>query len=163
VITLGIDPGPTESALCMIDDDYRPVYFTKCTNTQLLNWFGEFDTLTEKRCVIEWISSYGMPVGEEVFDTCLWVGRFVEALSQLGIETELIKRQRVKVHHCHSAKAKDPNITQALVDRFAPGQPNYGKGRKAEPGFFYGFYKDIWQAMALAVYAVDTNQQRETA
>ena len=44
---------------------------------------------------------------------------------------------------------------QALVDRFAPGQPNHGKGTKAEPGFFYGFRADVWQAFALAVYAAD--------
>lgn len=163
MITLAIDPGPTESALCMIDDTYHPAYFTKITNAQLLNWFGEFATLTEKRCVIEWISSYGMPVGEEVFTTCLWVGRYVEALDRLGIETELIKRQLVKLHHCGSARAKDANITQALVDRFAPGQRNYGKGTKAKPGFFYRFKADLWQAYALAVYAIDTNQQKETA
>jgi hypothetical protein len=163
MIVLAIDPGPKESALCMIDDTYHPAYFAKITNRQLLNWFREFDTLTEKRCVIEWISSYGMPVGAEVFETCLWVGRYVEALSSLGIEVELIKRQSVKLHHCHSAKAKDPNITQALVDRFAPGQPNHGKGTKAKPGFFFGFKADLWQAYALAVYAIDTDQQQETA
>jgi hypothetical protein len=156
MITLAIDPGPKESALCMIDDDYHPAYFAKITNRQLLNWFREFNTLTEKRCVIEWISSYGMPVGEEVFNTCLWVGRYVEALEQLRIETELIKRQLVKLHHCGSNRAKDANITQALVDRFASGWRNYGKGTKADPGFFYGFNSDIWQAFALAVYAVDT-------
>lgn len=163
MIILAIDPGPKESALCMIGDDFHPAYFAKIANRQLLNWFREFDTLTEKRCVIEWVSSYGMPVGEEVFDTCLWVGRYVEALAQLGIETELIKRGPVKLHHCGSLRAKDANITQALVDRFAPGQPNHGKGTKNNPGFFAGFRADIWQSFALAVYAIDTNQQRETA
>jgi len=42
------------------------------------------------------------------------------------------------------------------VDRFAPGESNHGKGTKAEPGWFYGFAKDVWQATALAVYAADT-------
>jgi hypothetical protein len=54
-------------------------------------------------------------------------------------EAELVYRRDVKLHHCHSAKAKDANITQALIDRFAPGVPNRGKGTKAEPGWFYGF------------------------
>ena len=56
---------------------------------------------------------------------------------------------------CHKSTAKDSNITQALVDRFAPNTRNKGKGVKAEPGFFYGFKKDIWQAYALGVTYLD--------
>ncbi|MFI5426084.1 hypothetical protein [Aeromicrobium sp. UC242_57] len=86
----------------------------------------------------------------------MWIGRFLEKATEwISPDVDLIKRNPVKVHHCHSARAKDSNIIQALVDRFAPGQKNHGKGTKAEPGFFYGFKADIWQAMALAVYAAD--------
>jgi hypothetical protein len=102
------------------------------------------------------VASYGMAVGADVFETCVWIGRFVQRLEQFGVEAELVKRNPVKLHHCHSSKAKDGNIAQALVDRFAPGQPNRGKGTKAKPGWFYGFHADIWQAYALAVYAADT-------
>jgi hypothetical protein len=61
----------------------------------------------------------------------------------------------VKLHHCHSRKAKDSNVTRALADRFAYGQPNYGKGTNASPGWFHGFHRDVWQAYALAVYLAD--------
>ena len=44
-----------------------------------------------------------------------------------------------KLDLCGSLSAKDANIRQALVDRYAPGQPNFGKGTKKDPGFFYGF------------------------
>jgi hypothetical protein len=69
---------------------------------------------------------------------------------------DLVYRADVKLHHCHSSKAKDSNITQALIDRFASGVPNHGKGSKAAPGWFYGFKADIWAAYALAVYTADT-------
>lgn len=51
---------------------------------------------------------------------------------------------------CNSMKAKDSNITQALIDLFAKDTPNKGKGTKKEPGYFYGFKKDVWQAFAVA-------------
>ena len=98
------------------------------------------------------IASYGMPVGKEVFETCVWIGRFQQA-APIGMRLEY--RKDVKLHHCYSVKATDSNITQALIDRFACGVRNRGKGTKDDPGWFYGFRADIWQAYALAVYDTD--------
>ena len=107
---------------------------------------------TATHAAIEMVASYGMAVGAEVFDTCVWIGRFHEAIFG-GARPHLPARgQAPPLRH---AKAKDANITQALVDRFAPGQPNRGKGTKAAPGFFYGFAADMWQAYALAVLVAD--------
>src|SRR5690606_36462827 len=115
--------------------------------------------LNPPRAVIEMIASYGMSVGAEVFETCVWVGRFAQFLeTRLDHPTDLIKRLPVKVHHCHSAKATDANIRQALVDRFVAGFSNHGKGTKNNPSPFYGFHRDIWAAFALAVYAADTEK-----
>jgi hypothetical protein len=151
---LAIDPGNVESAYVIINAaTFEPAQFGKVGNHDLLDIIGLFSGPV----VIEMIASYGMPVGAEVFETCVWIGRFWQAYVQsVGVPPELVKRHPVKMHHCHSAAAKDSNISQALVDRFAPGQSNHGKGTKASPGWFYGFAKDVWQAYALAVYAVDT-------
>lgn len=149
---LAIDPGNTESAYVVIDEDRRPISFAKMPNEQLRRQL-EMRELVADAVVIEMVASYGMPVGADVFETCVWIGRLCEAASR---EPRLIKRHGVKLHHCHSARAKDSNIVQALVDRFAPGQPNKGKGTKAAPGWFYGFSRDVWQAYALAVYVADT-------
>lgn len=156
---LAIDPGNTESAYALIDAGTRePIEFAKVDNWALIDRLYRVrncDTL--QRVAIEMVASYGMAVGAEVFDTCVWIGRFAHQLeTHTSANVELVKRQPVKLHHCHDSRAKDSNITQALVDRFALGQPNHGKGTKAEPGFFYGFKADIWQAYALAVYVADT-------
>lgn len=150
---LAIDPGNTESGWCVIDAETRkPETFGKHPNEvvreQVLGAAWDVDLLA-----VEMVASYGMPVGAEVFETCVWVGRYVEAFHPRP--AELVKRAPVKLHHCHDSRAKDSNIRQALVDRFAPGQPNHGKGTKAEPGWFHGFRADIWQAYALAVYVAD--------
>jgi hypothetical protein len=163
---LAIDPGNAESAWVLIDADTRhPVAFGKQSNDDLLTDLyreqleGCFNFHAENlhHAAIEMVASYGMAVGADVFETCVWIGRFQEALggSLATHDVQLVKRHPIKLHHCKSARANDSNIRQALTDRFAPGVGNYGKGNKAQPGWFYGFFKDIWQAYALAVYVAD--------
>lgn len=152
---LAIDPGDQESAFTLIAADGRPILFDKLRNEDMRAALRD-ETLHADVTGVEMVASYGMPVGAEVFETCVWIGRFAETITWFtGREPSLVKRIDVKMHHCHTSRAKDAHIRQALVDRFAKGQPNYGKGTKAIPGWFYGFYRDIWQAYALAVHLAD--------
>jgi hypothetical protein len=107
-------------------------------------------------CAIEDIASYGMAVGKEVFRTCKIIGRFSEIWyrSSGGQEPIEVERRLIKLHHCHSSRATDANIRQALIDRF--GKP----GTKSKPGFTYGLKAHTWQAFALSVYAADTENAR---
>ena len=151
-----IDPGPIESAYVKINEAYAPLDFGKIHNLDLKRKLYDAESVHLDHVAMEMVSSYGMAVGADIFETCVWIGRFSEIVEHnLGIETELIYRRAVKIHFCGSAKAKDPNVAQALIDRFAPMEPNRGKGTKINPGWFYGFRADIWQAYALAVYAAD--------
>ena len=150
---LAIDPGSSESAYVILDErNYQVLAKGKIPNGDLAMALP----VTE-RVAIEQIGHYGtgMPAGRDVFDTCRFIGRLEQVLITRGTPYELVLRATVKAHHTGAAKAKDSNVIQALVDRFASGQPNRGKGTKANPGYFYGFAADIWQAMALAVYAAD--------
>jgi hypothetical protein len=155
---LAIDPGPTESAYIVIDAvDKRPLTFTKCDNPGLRARLGVLLRSDPDMAVaIEMVASYGMAVGAEVFETCVWIGRFAERADDIAqYAAELVPRRAVKMWLCHNAGAKDTNIAQALIDRFAPGAPNRGKGTQAAPGWFHGFAGDIWQAYALAVTVAD--------
>ena len=153
---LAIDPGTTESGWCVLAHG-KVTLSGVMLNRELLRML----TMQHRSdpfghtLAIEMIASYGMAVGREVFETCVWIGRFQEAVDSMWRGVDLVYRRDVKMHHCHSAKAGDSNITQALIDRFASGEPNRGKGTKAAPGWFYGFKADIWQAYALAVLVAD--------
>jgi hypothetical protein len=151
---LAIDPGTTESAFVLWDGS-RPLAFDKLPNETLLYSLPAYNGAV---LVIEQIRSYGNAMGQSTIDTVFWSGRFAQAWPG---EWHMMPRMEVKKHICHNHQAKDPNVIQALVDRFAYGLPNRGKGTKKKPGFFYGFRDDIWQAFALAVTFYDLNSPRQ--
>jgi len=153
---IAIDPGNTQSGYVVVEHDgveiRQVVEKGKVDNDALLGIIWQH---RGTKLALEMVASYGMPVGAEVFETCVWIGRFMEAAIRDGGNVELIYRREEKLYLCGTMQAKDSNIIQALVDRFAPGQPNRGKGTKKAPGFFYGFNADVWQAFAVAVAYFD--------
>ena len=142
---IGIDPGNTHSAFVMIrgnkilDKGYWP------NDAFLLNlpWPLNDDD-TDGRIVCEMIASYGMPVGKTVFETCVFIGRLLENI--MG-RVDRVTRIQVKSTLCHSSKAKDANVRQALIDIY--GAP----GTKKNPGGTYGISGDMWAALAVATAA----------
>jgi hypothetical protein len=129
---LAIDPGNIESACTLVDEAYKPVMFAKMPNDEMLKTIGKYANANTP-VVIEMIACYGMAVGKEVFETCLWIGRFSQAAIMAGAMVEYMYRKDVKIALCNSTKAKDANIRQALIDRFGV------VGTKKAPGYFYGF------------------------
>ena len=171
---LGLDPGNTHTGWALIEADGGLVDFDKTENEPLLEYLWSGWLPVGKRrlvpssdsfpgeelprvVVVEMVASYGMAVGASVFDTCVWIGRFYEALAARQ-DPELIYRKDVKLHHCGVTRAKDANIRQALIDRFGAGASNGGKGSKVNPGPLYGLTADCWQAFALAVYVADRDR-----
>lgn len=149
---LAVDPGNTESAYCFIDTEtLEPGLFGKVDNNRLLSVvnLSSYDFI-----VIERIASYGMAVGREVFETCEWIGRFTQAA--LPLTADYVYRRDEKLHICGNAKAKDANIRQALIDRFAQHDLKNGKGTKANPDWFYGFHADVWAAYAVGITYIET-------
>jgi len=163
---LAIDPGTFESAYVIIDKEYlKPIEFAKVDNNELLQLIEEINdkTYDVNHFAIEMVAHYGtaMPAGREVFDTCVWIGRFYQLAFDRIPRLAFIYRKEVKMNLCHSMKAKDSNIIQALIDRFAYGVPNRGKGYKKNPGWFYGFKGDVWQSYAVGVTYRDSYCKEE--
>lgn len=156
---LAIDPGNEYTAFCSIDiNNFKPLSFNKISNDDFINYI-KIEELSFKHVVCEMIASYGMGVGQTVFETCVFIGEIKNTIESMDIPFSLMYRQDIKINLCKSMRAKDSNIIQALVDRFAKDTPNKGKGCKADKGWFYGFKADIWQAYAVGVTYLDLTNQ----
>lgn len=142
---IAIDPGSKESGFCIIrEEDKTPLKFGKEKNYELLEMLRRRPAGC-RRAVIERVECYGMGVGRTVFETCVWTGRFLQTCENAGIRAFLVPRRAVKLHLCGRASARDANIVGALKERFGE------KGTKNNPGFFFGFKADVWQAYALGL------------
>ena len=146
---LAIDPGYERSAIVGYDcDTSLPVDKLVLPNEKVLFELEHLHSLYE-HLAIEMIASYGMPVGREIFETVLWIGRYVQVFR--GPHT-LVYRREVKLHLCGSARAKDANVRQAILDRFGGMK---AKGTKRQPGPLHGFRADLFAALGVAVTWAD--------
>lgn len=150
---LALDPGPVQTGWAYLVDGKIEACGKEENNRMLSAIVADRTLRVEQTVVIEMIASYGMPVGVEVFETCVWIGRFKQAHSDPDA-VRFMYRKDVKMHLCGATKAKDGNIRQALIDRF--GKP----GTKKNPGGTYGISGDMWAALAVAVTAHDKEPER---
>jgi hypothetical protein len=137
--------------------------WAKLTNQEMLRLIERCAKEDVDMLAIEMIASMGMSVGQTIFDTCVWAGRFIERWAGYCEDDDgsirLVRRVQVKRHLCGTHQAKDPNIRQALLDKFGPGK-ELAVGKKATPGPLYGLSGDGWAALGVAVTAAETDAGR---
>lgn len=150
---IAIDPGPVESAWLRYRDG-RIHDMAIQPNHEVLSMLRAHRNADDgEPVVIEMVSSFGMAVGRDVFETVYYIGRFAEA----ACTAERIERKAIKLHLCGNTRAKDANIRQALIDRFGGvGGKQAAVGTKKAPGPLYGVRKHLWAALAVAVTYEDT-------
>jgi hypothetical protein len=146
---IGIDTGSEQSGFVV----YNPQTNSLCDkykmeNNMLLDHLGMFG-VDQHILAIEMVACYGMPVGKNIFDTALWIGRTVQHWVSMKGKFCLVYRMQYKMHFTGNSRAKDSNIRQALIDRFGD------KGTKEAQGFFYGISADMWSASAIALFTYD--------
>jgi Holliday junction resolvasome RuvABC endonuclease subunit len=148
---LGIDPGNIQTGWLLLQIKKEGIQILdkgKTENYELKKRIPELLKVTDS-VAMETVASMGMAVGQSVFDTCIWIGRFVELLSLHNVTPTLYKRKEICLHICDSVRAKDTNIRTAMIDR-------YGEvGTKKNPGVLYGVSKDMWSALAIATTHAD--------
>jgi hypothetical protein len=146
---MALDPGTDKSGWLILRDG-RVVDSGVSDNEHVLSTVY----LWKEQLAIEMIASYGMAVGKEVFETCVWIGRFIQAY-EYPSTVRRVYRKDVKLHLCGSPKAKDANIRQALLDMFprTGGGKTPQVGTKKQPGPLFGVSSHAWAALGVAVTA----------
>lgn len=147
--TIAIDPGNTKSQILVWDGSKVCLKAHADNETLLAELNRIIPSVENPQICIEMVACYGMAVGREVFDTCVWIGRFFERCEQRGVRPNLVFRQEVKLHLCQSPRAKDGNVRQAIIDRF--GGKDKAIGKKASQGPLYGVSSHAWAALGLAL------------
>ena len=159
MLLFAIDPGNEYSAYCIMDDEYKLYEFAKLPNKELMNILvSKLDEIS--LVVIERMMNYSNNVGQSVFITCEWIGRFSQE-AEKKVFVEYIFRKDEKMYLCQTMKANDSAVRHALIDRFARFDFVNGRGTKKNPDVFYGVSKDVWSAIAIAVTMLDMLKEGE--
>jgi len=146
VTVLGIDPGPEQTAFAWFDGT-RPSVSGIVSNDEMLALLAQ-SQVRGANIWCEDIASYGMAVGASGISTCSSIGRYWQRCADHASFNRVFRRD-VKLHLCHSPRAKDGNVRVALIDRIGP------QGTKRQPGPTYGIRSHVWAALAVAGYGHD--------
>lgn len=156
---LCIDPGTEVSGVVIYNGDIVDYIWPEMDNNRLV---AVLPHIQADHMAIEMVANMGMPAGKSLFETCVWIGRFIEAFP--GEHTKIFRRD-VKLALCDSMRAKDGNIRQAIIDRF----PATGGGKtpqigiKKQPGLLYGMSKHAWSALAVGITYFEMNREVDNA
>lgn len=142
---LGIDPGSSETAFCLIAQDYSILAAGKVANNEMIFRLRDIPFAV---AAIESIQSYGMAVGREVFDTCYMIGRIQQRIFDLQRPFQMIPRPEYTRRLCGVQKVNDAVLRQALLLRF-------GGDKRGEPLHLLKGCTDKRSAYAVAVYKLD--------
>lgn len=151
---LAIDPGPVKSAWVLFDGQ-EPRWFRYEANDRVKELL-KFPDHDYRHVVIEDIRGYGMKVGNDVFETCRWIGRFevyakMSDLKGPRPEVVLLPRKDITETICDNRSAGDSDVRKALIAMY--GGQEAAIGTKKKPGPLYGITGDVWAALAVAVAA----------
>lgn len=168
---LAIDPGTTQSAYAMIRQDYSIISAAKVENDDVLRLvqIGDYDEM-----VIECMEARHVQngvIGAETYDTCYWIGRYMQAAIDRGKPVHRVyrseerkrlvptKKNRLPPHPASVGQTADSQIRATLIRRFAKHDFKNGKGKATCKDTFYGFAKDMWSAYAVGVVFLDRRQE----
>jgi len=151
---IAIDPGTYESAWIVYDHaERRPIEWATDDNHHIRKHLPALaQDHNAEDLVIEGMQSFGMPVGQETFDTLVEIGRFIEKWwARKGKMPLIVYRKDIVRHLCGNSKGGDTNVRQALINQWGTKDQAIGNIRARGP--LYGITGHAWSSLAVAVYA----------
>lgn len=132
-VIICFDPGNGLTGWCVYSvEDKILFYKNKESNLEVIKKFKEFFQKYDVLQVgIEYPSSYGMSVGQSLYDTCTFVGILIQISKDNNVNPELVFRKSVKMFLCNSVRAKDAEVNLRVREYF--GEDNTIKS----PNVFY--------------------------
>ena len=152
---IGIDPGATQSAVILLDDQETIEERFIKPNREVLKWVY---TAQADMLIIEVMDGYGQICGKEIFETNEWAGRFIQIWEGPDPDYyrnyERVTRRKIKIDICGVSSAKDTNVRHAILDKYPAtgGGKTPQIGTKKQQGPLYGIGKDMWAALAVVTY-----------
>jgi len=97
--------------------------------------------------VMEMVGSYSQAVGRSTFETCIWIGKFIQAFAEkVGMHSyTLLTRTQSRRCMTGTMRSGDPQVRQAIIARMGE------QGTKKDPGPLYGVKADIYAAIAVGL------------
>ncbi len=151
LFVIGIDPGPEQSALVMLDQDYVVRAHDYDDNLKLCQFLESLcsEIATAPYLAIEMVTRYGANTGESVFNTAKAIGWFERSFR--GLYSSEMYNARLYLYLRSPIRSwfgvrKKASMGAPLKDRF-------GEAKKGHP--LEGITKHKWDALAVAVYHLD--------
>jgi hypothetical protein len=145
MIVIGIDPGTRDSAYVMWDGSKILQKSILANEVLLRDVRAEFFGPPGMVYVVEGMQYFGKAVGKDVFQTCYFIGRIMEATPH---PVELVYRKDIKLWLTGTVKSRDKDIRAALIDML-------GKD------VTHGVSSHLWSALAVAVFYYETMVEKE--
>lgn len=147
---VALDPGTYESAWAVYDPTAgKLIAAGQGLNRQIVSMLKA--PAPDRVLVIEMLKSYGNALGDTVLETCVWIGRFIEAWGRPAVR---LPRKTIVTQLCMNPRANDTHVRAELINRFGRTREK-AIGTKAAPGPLYGVAGDMWSALAVAVVYTD--------
>jgi hypothetical protein len=122
---LSIDPGSRYTGVVIYDSVKDTIPYKNAFENDnegviaLLRSLGPpFQEHIVNKVVIEGVKSYGQIVGDDVFETLMWIGEFRRVCKDLGLPYTFVIRKTYVTHLTGNPRSKDTNVRACMIERW---------------------------------------------